>query len=482
MDEIRDSMGIAADPNNPFYQPPSTGELVTRALAGAIPAMIRPGQIPIGNRLLAGGAGAAGGMAGGISEALANKRLDPIARQLAINMAAGKAAQGITVPIPGTPEQTVPIVWPPDDHNPQSENTPSTLTIPGKPATSRAPQSQYELLANAPDDKTRAALMVAGNLERFYDNPLPRAQLEHTQLQNQVIPLQMEKMRAEIADLLGGSGQATNLPNKIALELSKDPQTGKVDYANAEEVLKRLRTNPQGPEGRIFDYYAEKERTGKADPAMERAIKNYQGTLQSLREAAGHGTGAGTEAGRVEVRRSPEAAQAAANIARGSAEGSTQGRPLDPGTAKSISELESALRQVSNIRDNQSDAFLGPIKGRDDTFAARRQIGSYIQSPVGEKEVVFRQSLADVSDMLLRARSGAQINEGEYARLKNMLPKATDEPKVFKAGLDRFDKELKATVKKKMELGITPRAQLPPVLPPSPVMSEEEYLKAMQAR
>ena len=141
-------------------------------------------------------------------------------------------------------------------------------------------------------------------------------------------------------------------------------------------------------------------------------------------------------------------------------EATTGGRPLDPTTQERVSGLYAARRQVANIETNLDPEFLGPIKGTGTAFEVRRRVGSYIDSPLGSKEVIFRESLADAADMLLRARSGAQINEQEYKRLSGMLPRATDEEKVFRAGLLRFDNELAKSIESRIKLGTTPRGQL----------------------
>src|SRR3990167_6140887 len=58
------------------------------------------------------------------------------------------------------------------------------------------------------------------------------------------------------------------------------------------------------------------------------------------------------------------------------------------------------------------------------------------------EEIQFRRATSDVADQILRARSGAQINEREYERLKKMLFRVTDEPATFLPALSRFREEL----------------------------------------
>ncbi len=183
-------------------------------------------------------------------------------------------------------------------------------------------------------------------------------------------------------------------------------------------------------------------------------------------------TAKATEEAKNAVRSTPAAAAAVTNIE----EAKTAGRPLDATTQKDVTSLESIMRQVDSVNANLDPNFLGPVKGKELAFSVRRQVGSYIKSPVGEKEMVFRSSLADISDMLLRQRSGASINETEYKRLRELLPKADDELVPFKAGMKRFATELQAISESKKKLGKTPRGKLE-TGQPSPTMSRDEYMK-----
>ncbi len=69
------------------------------------------------------------------------------------------------------------------------------------------------------------------------------------------------------------------------------------------------------------------------------------------------------------------------------------------------------------------------------------------------EEIQFRRAVADVSDSLLRARSGAQINEREYERLKRMLFRVTDEPATFLPALRRFQEEVGHQIDDVLETG-----------------------------
>jgi len=78
------------------------------------------------------------------------------------------------------------------------------------------------------------------------------------------------------------------------------------------------------------------------------------------------------------------------------------------------------------------------------------------------EEATFRKGVLDVSDMLLRARSGAQINEQEYRRLTALLFNLTDEPAVFEPAWRRFAYEIGAMMDDVVRVSTTPGRKLPP--------------------
>lgn len=164
------------------------------------------------------------------------------------------------------------------------------------------------------------------------------------------------------------------------------------------------------------------------------------------------------------------------------AEANAEVAPLPASTQKDIAGLNGTLREVDNIRKNFSADFLGPVKGTDIAYKTRRQVGNYINAPLGQQEVTFRNALKDASDQLLRARSGAAINEAEYQRMIEILPKATDEPQVFMAALQRFENQLRALIKDKTELGKTPRGKVGTDKPRKAVtdMTDEELIQELR--
>jgi len=139
----------------------------------------------------------------------------------------------------------------------------------------------------------------------------------------------------------------------------------------------------------------------------------------------------------------------------------TRGEPVPSEATKDIAQLETLTdKTLSDIRKNFNPNFLGPVKGTNIALETRRRVGSMIGAPLQQQETAFRLALNDADDLILRIRSGAQINEDEFRRMKAMLPKATDEPQVFLSALDRFEKQAKFYIERRKKLLTTPRGEL----------------------
>ena len=229
-----------------------------------------------------------------------------------------------------------------------------------------------------------------------------------------------------------------------------DPTTGKEMYRNPGERA------GVGAESRLFSQFLDEMKQAGIDDPQEIRTR-WQAVLQGNASARGQGT----RQGGLNVTSSPEYIQNQANIAGARQQATTENQPLPAGTAERLSTLQSLKGTLNVIRQGFNKEYLGPIKGTNLAFEGRRRVGSVIGAPLGEQETQFRQALKDAGDQLLRARSGAQINEQEYARLSATLPKATDEPQVFQAGLSRFEAEIDRISKAKTEFGTTPRKNIP---------------------
>lgn len=167
--------------------------------------------------------------------------------------------------------------------------------------------------------------------------------------------------------------------------------------------------------------------------------------------------------GQIEVARQRGAAgaerQAQAQIRAAEIEKSA--KPLTGAAAKEFADLEAAFELATDIGDLMEDRFVGKVGG---TGGAVREFTGQIS----DEEVEFRQIVADVKDSLLRARSGAAITESEYRRLSRITPNVTDMPRVFKAKLRRFKKNLRTVMRAKRKIATTGRGELgaPPVATP----------------
>jgi len=269
---------------------------------------------------------------------------------------------------------------------------------------------------------------------------------EPPSMQNQLIAAQLYKGGNIPAQAFGLGANARGLvtsPGQIIFG-----PDGKIIAENTNRTPERQAI---GPEGRMFAIQ-EKIINGTATEAEKKLFVAWPDTIRTL---------SGNRAqGPFDVKADPVNQNTQREFSQAGATGTMRGGALEGAAQTALTALAGLDNSVNQIEQTFSPDFLGPVKGRDVTFNARRQVGSMAGAPVSEQETNFRQSLANVSDLLLRARSGAQINEQEYARLSALLPKATDEPQVFAAGLARFKRELAVIRAERIRLGTTPRAEL----------------------
>ncbi len=286
-------------------------------------------------------------------------------------------------------------------------------------------------------------------------------------------PLPMPKSLERSKGAGGDLSTMSEVNAAAVIEESKGPD-GKLDKSRLFENIRKLQGG-KSPESQIFNAMLD---ANGGD--FNKATEDYAERIYGIARRRGGGAAQGA----LDVASSPTALQNKYNQGAMSGAGTAQGtlnvqsgqpflqnvtekeirknegEPLEPAVQEKITALETLKRQSNTINSNLKDEFLGPIRGTQAHFGMRRSLGSKVNDPVGDKEIVFRQSLEDVDDQLLRARSGAAINEQEDKRLRNILPKATDEPKVFRAGLKRFQTELDAMIKDKKKMATTPRGQV----------------------
>jgi len=103
-----------------------------------------------------------------------------------------------------------------------------------------------------------------------------------------------------------------------------------------------------------------------------------------------------------------------------------------------LSDLDVLKTDAKIIEELYDKENVGMIQGSGWLNTAKSTTGIGVNSD----NIKFRQLIDDCSDRLLRARSGAQINEHEYKRLRKLLPDPSMSEKDFKARLKGFQEEL----------------------------------------
>ena len=170
--------------------------------------------------------------------------------------------------------------------------------------------------------------------------------------------------------------------------------------------------------------------------------------------------------------------QTAAERTAAEIQAKNENEPPSAQAANKLQMLNSVERQMELVKQNFNEKYVGKgfgafsdqLKKEYATQEKLAEKGKYAGAFAGNvraffgnispEEVTFRNSLLDAADLLLRARSGAQINEQEYNRLKSVLPQLTDEPNVFLPALKRFSDEVRAQGLDTLKLGSTSSKEL----------------------
>jgi len=111
-------------------------------------------------------------------------------------------------------------------------------------------------------------------------------------------------------------------------------------------------------------------------------------------------------------------------------------------TAK-IGDLGYLKDLIKTASKNYSDKFTGA------SDAMMTRAGQFTGEGASEKAAYFMRSINDMSDALLRARSGAQINEQEYSRLRKLVPSQYTSDQDFIARLKAFDEAVSSVIENK---------------------------------
>jgi len=130
-------------------------------------------------------------------------------------------------------------------------------------------------------------------------------------------------------------------------------------------------------------------------------------------------------------------------------------KPESPTLQKQDAQLSSLLELANRVEGSAKPEYLGGFvsglsgKGMGGVTGGIREATGFIE----DDEVQFRSDVSSISDQLLRARSGAQINEAEYQRLLKEVP-TVDLPKnVFDARMKAFKKRVQDVIDAKKSGG-----------------------------
>ncbi len=120
--------------------------------------------------------------------------------------------------------------------------------------------------------------------------------------------------------------------------------------------------------------------------------------------------------------------------------------PSIPSTEVSkVGELSNLKEKLGVLRQNFDPSFVGMMDAPMQAIKQKTGFGA------SEKGAYFKQATQDLKDSLLRARSGAQINEQEYQRLLPLVPNETMSETDFQAKTNRFEEVLSSMMATKQQ-------------------------------
>lgn len=122
------------------------------------------------------------------------------------------------------------------------------------------------------------------------------------------------------------------------------------------------------------------------------------------------------------------------------------------GERESIAKLMQFENQLDRITANWEKGFTGPVEGRVGWVREVTGLKIGYTDEKAFKQTVFRQIVKDISDTLLRLRSGAQINEQEYRRLTKLVPTINLPDRSFRARLASLKIAISNTIGIRREL------------------------------
>jgi hypothetical protein len=115
---------------------------------------------------------------------------------------------------------------------------------------------------------------------------------------------------------------------------------------------------------------------------------------------------------------------------------------------KAINDLEGLQDDIDTIKSLYKPEYVGFFEGSDIANWARQTI----PKAASTEQVSFIRTVQNAADKLLRARSGAQINESEFARLSKLLAQTNNSETAFTSKLDSFNQELEKAITNRQEI------------------------------
>lgn len=104
-------------------------------------------------------------------------------------------------------------------------------------------------------------------------------------------------------------------------------------------------------------------------------------------------------------------------------------------------QLKEDMQELGTLAKRNTDR-IGPISGRWESVKANWLTGT------SEDSAAMQRIAGNAQDMLLRARSGAQINETEYRRLSKLVPDPKTPPSTFFTNLRLFQQDIDKLVER----------------------------------
>jgi len=320
----------------------------------------------------------------------------------------------------------------------EDEGDPNVETVyrPGSAGRALTPNDMFRMAGPDMDPSKMAPIMrVPGQMaadEARAENLIADTSVKKTQASILADPAAHAKKLTELG-LDGGGG-----------ETGRD-----IGYTVNPTGGVTVRNNPQrraaDAGNRIFNDVM--EATQGDVEAATKARENYERRIGTARSG-------GSQQGMLEVKETPRYLQNQTNIELAK----ETAKPIPPGAQEDIDKMETFSDALKVAKRHYRPEYLGPLKGTDAAFSARRRVGGMVGAKLEPGETTFRQASLNMRDLLARERSGAAIGEREeYDRIIGMLPKPTDEPHVFEEAMRNVEAEYNNKIARRRSLATQPR-------------------------